>query len=112
MMATKRTQRTRRYRLSRLVPAILLVLTAVWVSVGAANASLPTTIPAHTPGSNDGRWTIDDGRYNSSSQRSNVPTFQRSKGQPLENGPAVKPAPPFSTAPSDLFVIDPHWRSP
>src|SRR5207253_7216684 len=34
------------------------------------------------------------------------------QAQPLENGPAVKPAPLYTTAPSGRVDNDPHWRSP
>src|SRR5205085_810109 len=91
MSATRNTHRANRNVLPRLAPVILLVLTTVLMSAGAANASFPTSAPSQAP--NPGH-----------------PTFP--KGQPLENGPAVRSAPPFTAAPSGPFVIDPHWRSP
>src|SRR3954468_18113271 len=36
----------------------------------------------------------------------------KQKAQPLENGPAVKPAPLYKTAPSERVTNDPHWRTP
>src|SRR5438093_1346466 len=36
----------------------------------------------------------------------------RAGSQPLENGPAVKPAPPYTSPPSAHVTNDPHWRSP
>src|SRR5439155_24490260 len=30
---------------------------------------------------------------------------------PLEGGPATRPLPPFTTAPSAHTAIDPHWRT-
>src|SRR5436190_1427983 len=32
--------------------------------------------------------------------------------QPLENGPAVKPAPRYTAPPSARTTNDPHWRAP
>src|SRR5690349_5665312 len=90
MSVTKRTQRARWSIFSRLVPILVLLIATIFVSVGAANASLPVSAPLQPP-------------------KLGHPTF--TKGQPLENGPAIRPAPPFATAPSGPFAIDPHWRA-
>src|SRR2546423_1412693 len=97
MPAIKSTQRTRQRIVSRLTPAVILLLIAISLSVSSrsASASLPASAPPQPP-----------------SPTQPLHPFAAHKGQPLENGPAVRPAPPFTTTPSDLFVIDPHWRSP
>ncbi len=74
----------------------------VWVL--ALLALLPVTVLGGT-----GASTVNANSYLS------VPGAQavtRHSAQPLENGPAVKPAPPYKTAPSDQVTNDPHWRSP
>src|SRR4051812_8310699 len=41
-----------------------------------------------------------------------IPPGPGQPAQPLENGPATAPAPPFTTAPPARVLNDPHWRSP
>src|SRR5437868_14651040 len=76
--------RRRTFFTALLAIATVTTITTLGGPGSTANAGFSAAMPAHTPG----------------------------PAQPLENGPAVKPPPLYTTPPSDRVENDPHWRSP